>query len=204
MKVTFKALFLSSMIVIPIACGNSNNSSSLSPTPGKVSLLEPSAEFKSYWFNGQAEISSYKLTQARYGELREGKAVMVFVTEPFSLSKWVKLDQPESNPEDKVDVLKLNFTRNFETGIYPYSLLTSVFSPINGRKAMKINNSCQEWCGHTFAQLKLVNDQYDWLLHSYFETENEESYSIQNSISEDDIWTKIRINPELLPLENSK
>jgi hypothetical protein len=41
-------------------------------------------DFEKYWFNGEAELSSFQLTQARYGELREGKAVMIFVTEPFS------------------------------------------------------------------------------------------------------------------------
>jgi hypothetical protein len=34
-------------------------------------------DFEKYWFNGEAELSSFQLTQARYGELREGKAVMI-------------------------------------------------------------------------------------------------------------------------------
>jgi len=42
-----------------------------------------SKEFKEYWYAGNAEITSYKLDQARYGELREGTSVLVYVTEPF-------------------------------------------------------------------------------------------------------------------------
>ncbi|MEM6726422.1 MAG: septum formation inhibitor Maf, partial [Bacteroidota bacterium] len=33
--------------------------------------------FKQYWYNGEAELSSYSLQQARYGEIHEGEAVMV-------------------------------------------------------------------------------------------------------------------------------
>jgi hypothetical protein len=182
------------LIGLPFACGNGTNSEAL-PIPFNAAANK---EFNEYWFDGKAELSSYKLVQARYGELREGSAVMVFVTEPFSISKLVKLDNPDAVPSDRIDLLKLNFTRNFETGIYPYSLLTSVFSPITGDKSLKINNSCQEWCGHTFAQLKRNGDYYDWLLHSYFESEFEESFDIRNSISEDEFWNTIRINPSLL------
>jgi hypothetical protein len=38
---------------------------------------EIATDFEKYWFNGEAELSSFQLTQARYGELREGKAVMI-------------------------------------------------------------------------------------------------------------------------------
>ncbi len=37
-----------------------------------------SKNFKAYWYAGNAEITSYKLEQARYGELRQGKAVKIF------------------------------------------------------------------------------------------------------------------------------
>src|SRR6266550_1243897 len=75
-------------------------------------------EFKNYWYAGKAEISSYKLKQARYGEIHDGNAVMVFVTEDFSKSKQVKLDHPEKAGDDKLPVLKLNLVKKFVTGIY--------------------------------------------------------------------------------------
>ena len=64
--------------------------------------------FDQYWYQGRAEISSYTLTQARYGELRKGDAVLVFVTEPLSKSRQVKTDPTPSNKEDVVSVLKLS------------------------------------------------------------------------------------------------
>jgi len=89
---------------------------------------ELSDEFKNYWYAGKAELSSYKLQQARYGEIHSGTAVLVFVTEDFSKSKQVKLDHPENAGNDKLPVLKLNFTKKFVTGIYPYSMMMSAFS----------------------------------------------------------------------------
>ena len=52
--------------------------------------------------------------------------VLIFVTEDFSASKQVKLDRPEKVPSDAVKVLKLNATRKFNTGIYPYSILSII------------------------------------------------------------------------------
>ena len=47
----------------------------------EVLSLDLSQDFKDYWYDGSAEISSYQLYQERYGEMREGTAVMIFVTE---------------------------------------------------------------------------------------------------------------------------
>ncbi|MFT7421050.1 MAG: hypothetical protein ACI9QN_001976, partial [Arcticibacterium sp.] len=107
---------------------------------------------KAYWYAGDAEITSYSLEQARYGEMHEGKAVLIFVTEPFSKKSWTKADNPKSKD---LPALKLNFTKEFSTGIYPYSLMTSTFYPVDGSSgSLKISSSSQEWCGHTFRELK--------------------------------------------------
>ena len=50
-------------------------------------------EFKDYWYAGKAEISSYKLEQARYGELRDGTAALILVTEDFLPELQVKADR---------------------------------------------------------------------------------------------------------------
>ncbi len=78
--------------------------------------------FEKIWYAGKAEVSSYILQQARYGEIRNGEAVLIFVTEDFSSDKLVKLDEPEK-ANDKVRVLKMNMTKKFVTGIYPYSMM---------------------------------------------------------------------------------
>ncbi len=87
--------------------------------------------FGNYWYQGKAEITSYRLNQARYGEIHNGHAVLIFVTEDFSKSKQVKLDIPEYVPDDRLKVLKLNYVKKFDTGIYPYSIMTSIFTPVD-------------------------------------------------------------------------
>ena len=159
-----------------------------------------SNEMKKYWYNNEAEISSYALVQARYGELREGKAVLIYVTETFSNKSFTKAD----NPTDKdIPVLKLNFTKNFTTGIYPYSMMNSTFYPIKGGNSIKISSSSQEWCGHTYMEL-LNEEKYEVSLNSYFEGEGFENFKIEKDLLEDDLWSMIRLFPNELPTGTMK
>ena len=156
-----------------------------------------SDEFKSYWYAGEAEITSYKLQQARYGELREGSAVLVYVTEPFLAEEQVKANR---NNSDNISVLKLNSTKNYLTGIYPYSIMNSTFYPVyDNQHAVKVSTSVQEWCGHVYSQLN-NRDQFEIKSHSYFEGEADQQLSLTKSWLENEIWTKIRINPADLPV----
>ncbi len=157
----------------------------------------PSDQYKNVWYTGKAEVSTYTLEQARYGDVRDGEAVLIFVTEDFSGNKLVKLDEPDKT-NDKVRVLKMNMTKKFVTGIYPYSMMLSVFTPVskNGnKKTLKADCSSQEWCGHTFSQLQLKGNKYNWQLHSYFEKEGEQNKKIDAVLLEDELWNRIRINP---------
>jgi len=158
-----------------------------------------SPNFKTHWNDGKAELSSYNLKQARYGEIYDGEAVMIFVTEPFSKSKQVKLDDYR-NEKDKVDVLKLNAVRKFDTGIYPYSTMVSVFSPLEGNtQFLKTTTSVQEWCGHVFMQINRKGQKLKYEWRSYFESEGDKETTINYALAEDEIWNLIRINPDLLP-----
>lgn len=160
-----------------------------------------SESFGDYWYQGLAEITSYDLEQARYGEVRDGEAVLVFVTEPFSRSKQVKLDIAGEAGSDEVTVLKLNHMRNFVTGIYPYSMMTSVFTPVSeGPFPLKVTATSQEWCGHTFTQLNRNESGYRARLFSYFESEGDQDGELPETMLEDGLWALIRVNPEALPV----
>lgn len=159
-------------------------------------------DFNGYWYAGEAEITSYELEQARYGEIHSGEAVLVFVTEPFSRSKQVKLDNWRDQSPDNVSVMKLNMTKKFLTGIYPYSMMMSTFTPVSADKypdPFKVTTSSQEWCGHTWMQLNLQKDNYQLQGFSYFESEGDIDQKVPNAILEDELWTRIRLNPESLP-----
>ncbi|GAA4897725.1 hypothetical protein GCM10023311_23130 [Flaviramulus aquimarinus] len=172
---------------------------SVTNTETKKPATKLSPEFNSYWYAGEAEISSYKLEQARYGEIREGKAVLIYVTEDFLPNIQVKADHQNTN---NVSVLKLNATKKFNTGIYPYSIMQSTFYPVaNNEHAIKVSSSMQEWCGHVYAQLN-NRDQFEILSHSYFEGEADAHLKLEKSILENELWTQLRINPKSLPTGN--
>lgn len=155
-----------------------------------------SQEWKDYWYAGKAEITSYKLQQARYGELREGTSALIFVAEDFLPKKQVKADRQNN---DNIPVLKLNATKNFTTGIYPYSIMTSTFLPVTkDMHALKISQSMQEWCGNTYTQLNNRKD-FEVQVHSYFENKADEEFNVSKAILENELWSLLRIDPTLLP-----
>lgn len=155
-------------------------------------------EFENYWYDGKAEVCSYDLEQNRYGEIRKGDAVLIFVTEDFSRTKQVKLDRPELTPKDAVKIMKLNLSREFRTGIYPYHLLSSIFTTIEKPKTIKTSHSVQEWCGHTFLQFNRRDEAYAVKGNSYFEKEVETDTLLKTVLLEDEIWTLLRIDAKLI------
>ena len=160
-----------------------------------------SEEFKKYWYAGDAEITSYELEQSRYGEIRKGKAVLIYVTEPFLKDKQVKA---EGNNLDNIPVLKLNSTKNYLTGIYPYSIMSSSFYPVkDSGHAIKVSFSAQEWCGQVYAQLN-NREQFEIMSHSYFESEGDQQLKLEKNILENELWNKIRISPDELPVGEIK
>lgn len=164
--------------------------------------LAASEDVRRYWFSDGAELTSYDLVQARYGELRRGAAVLVFVTEPFSRSRHVKLDHPESAGDDLSVVLKLNMQKKFQTGIYPYSMLLSTFTPVRlrtGPALYKLSASSQEWCGHTFSQVNASANGWRFRQFSYFEAEGDVDRSLERVWLEDELWSRIRLAPQSLP-----
>ena len=189
-----KKFLLLQLFVLPLVMGSCQEKAS-------QKTYENDA-FKQYWYAGKAEINAYNLNQSRYGEPREGKAVLIFVTEDFSKKKHVKLDDPSDAGSDKVSILKLNFSKKFITGIYPYSMMQSVFTPVirdENPNTLKTTMSSQEWCGHVFTQMNLKDNGFDVKSYSYFEQEGDASFSIKNELMEDELWNIIRLDPAALP-----
>ncbi len=193
-------------LLVIIACSNIKaDESSKTDKKNSIEDIEPTKElsedFKKYWYSGEAEITSYQLEQARYGQIRQGKAVLIYVTEDFLKKEQVKADRQN---KDNIPVLKLNATKNFNTGIYPYSIMQSTFYPVtDNQHAIKVSSSIQEWCGHVYAQLN-NREQFEIMSHSYFEGEADQDFTLNKAILENELWIKIRINPDDLPRGNIK
>lgn len=145
--------------------------------------------FYRYWSDGQAELSGYDLIQPRYGQPRHGRAVLIFVTEPYSRARRVKVDRYDPKDPDQVVVLKLNHQRKFQTGIYDYSVMTSVFAdPTAGFRPLEVNFSSQEWCGHVYEEMHLSGDQAKAQVISYFEGESQAAeLALGGAIAEDNL-----------------
>jgi len=171
--------------------------------------------FWKHWGDGRAELAGYDLTFPRYGELRRGVAVTVFVTETFSNSLRVKSDPGKHPKSDDFPVMKLNLVEDFSTGIYDYNLMTSAFvalSPVNGRpagSATKVSFSSQEWCGNVYGQLLFDATSARLTSHSYFDGEADQSRVLPvpaDGLSGDALllWARGLAGPLLAPGERKQ
>ncbi|MFU8860036.1 MAG: hypothetical protein ACNA8K_06405 [Cyclonatronaceae bacterium] len=192
----YNSLYLSALTFIILIFSVATAAAQLPPQ------INDHAAFSDYWYTGVAEITRYDLVQNHYGEEREGDAVLIYVTEDFLTGKQVKLETPAGGRE-YVSVLKLNTVKKFVTGIYDYSVMSSVFTPIpvhNWPRSLKATTSVQEWCGQTFSQLNFMNNRYRVRSYSYFENEGDVATYLPNRMLEEEIWTRLRLSPDLLPV----
>jgi hypothetical protein len=171
------------------------------------------ADFWKIWGDGQAEIASYDLTEPHYGQPRQGVAIAIWVSETFSNSARVKADPGKHPKSDEFGVMKLNLVKDFQTGVYDYNDMTSVFvasQPVNGRGAgytTKIAFSSQEWCGNVFHQVLFDPTKLRSMRHSYFDGEGDANLELPypaNGISEDALpfWARGMAEPTLAPGES--
>jgi len=168
--------------------------------PGTPRAADPG--FSSWWHDGRAELDGYHWTGSRYGEMRSGYGVAVFVTEPFSASKRVKVDDASQNPSDVVDVLKLNLVRDFQTGIYDYNTMVSTFARTSDFTPVKISFSSTEWCGNVYEELLFREQGIELETRSYFEDEsgNRTLPVMKAGISEDELPILLRgLRGDFLP-----
>lgn len=122
----------------------------------------------------------------------------MYVTEPISRRTLIKDDDAQG--ADRMDVLKLNISEKFLTGVYPYSVLTSVFCPSDQYdrarfSPAKITLSAQEWCGHVF--LGAWPDERSFALRgmSYFASEGDVEERVpcaQGTLYEDALLVQLR------------
>ena len=190
-------VFYSLCLGIFLAACNSDNRRVLSEYK---EITHITSGLDDYWYQGKAEVTSYELTQNRYQDEHPGTAVMIFVSEDFLSDIQVKNDN-YTNP-NSIKVIKNNRIKKFTTGIYDYSMMTSVFTKTDRDNipfSLKVTSSSQEWCGQTYHQINLKGNKFKSTLHSYFESEADDVRTENVTILEDELFNLIRINPDLLP-----
>ncbi len=207
---------LVSMVALA-GCGNEATAGEPKPTcasgPGASEIAQPlalgmnpevkrvkvSSDWKKHWRDGNAELGGYSIKTSRYGQLRKGQVVLVYVAEPMDTTTWIK-DDGQGKKDSVVDAFKLNHTLNFSTGIYPYSVMTSVFTPVDGQgrerfAPAKISFSSQEWCGHVYHHIHPKGDRFHSQIHSYFGREGDAGETVKTApgtLYEDALWIQLR------------
>lgn len=190
-----------------LSCTDSKINSPISYVEGSVSKVEneDSKILNEKWYEGKAEINTYELQQNRYNGIHSGEAVMIFVTEDFLKDKQVKNDTYTS--KFSTPILKNNQIRQFATGLYDYSIFTSVFTEVKDNltaNSLKITTSSQDWCGQSFLQLNKVERDFRIRGFSYFEKEGDFDKTIRKNLIVDEIYNIIRIDENLLPIGDIK
>ena len=150
----------------------------------RESGASPSPAFMQYWKSGLAELTSYDVTTERYGEMRKAQGVMVFVYEEINADTRIKVESAKTPPAKRIPVLKLNNVLKFNTGVYDYSIMTSVFAGLTAPGSLrpfppqKISFSSQEWCGNVFQQVLPRPQGLVSEIRSYFEAEGDASITL--------------------------
>lgn len=187
-------------------------------TAAVLALASPAAaapDRSAFWSDGKAELSGYRMERERYGEKRTGQLVLIYVKEPFSDRARVKADPGNHPASDVFDVLKLNYVNDFQTGIYDYDLMTSVFSTFAPRKdqragaPVKVVFAAQEWCGAMFEELLLDPGKIQQRRFSYFDGEGDQDRTLDfpaDGILADELPILVRSFPQpyLQPGESKK
>lgn len=178
---TLVALVVLALVGAGLGCARAGGASQRPTHPSLEgrAASPPSAAFRAQWSDGQAELSGYRVVVSRYGAPRVGETVLVYVTEPIDRTTRIKDD--DAPPDRRVEVLKLNIATRFLTGIYPYSVMTSVFSPVDRVREpglerfapIKLTLTVQEWCGQTSHGIFPGRDGFASELVSYFAEEGE-------------------------------
>ena len=168
MALRLRAVLILTMLVVLAASQHLAHAAA----PANTSTAASDPEFGSWWHDGRAELDGYRYTVQRYGHERAGRAVAIYVTEPFSRARHVKLDDPARTPRDAVEVLKLNLMRDFQTGIYDYHTMLSVFATTADFSPLKVAFTSSEWCGMVSEELHKSDRELLHRVSSYFEGES--------------------------------
>jgi hypothetical protein len=152
------------------------------------------------WDDGQAEVNAYDAVEIRYGQPRPYTDYQVTVKEPFSRRLLVKAD-PGHDPADVFQVLKLNRVLRYQTGIYSYNQMLSVFFDPADMQPAKWTLAHSEWCGNTFKQFTRRDGAARLETRTYWDGDADQNYELEfgaGTVFYDQLPTWLRSQP-LLP-----
>jgi hypothetical protein len=151
---------------------------------------ETNKTFIDYWKNNKIEITKYDLKE---DSISVGEGSSTF-----------NIDYVEGvNKTDSIQTLHSDFTGKIHKENYDYSAMTSTYLPLNltlRSHAMKVINSVQEPTGNSFLELSQIPKSYEIIAKNTFKEKTKEHFILERKNLEDELWAKIRMNPNDLPL----
>lgn len=171
-----------------------------STPPVEDNPLAKDQAFQQYWYVGLAEINTYELTQTLDTSQQTGQAQLIFSTEDFNTEKQVQVQS--GSDSEATSVLKVNLIQKIAAGIYEYSLMNSTFTPTNYvvfPYSLKVTYSHQNLLGQEYSQLNWKGQKFLYEGKSYLAQEVQKDTSFKTAWLEDEIWNRIRLNPQTLP-----
>lgn len=127
------------------------------------------------WDDGLSEMSYYDATESLYGIDREYTRVHLMNRQWMGGESGVKADPADI---DAVPVFKFVIAEEIPTQNYNYRFLTTAFVRRDDLSPFKISCSSQEWCGHTFKQLRWSEKNLTVQSFSYFADEGDRTWEL--------------------------
>ncbi len=152
-----------------------------------------------YWVNKATEVSTYTLSQSRYGQKREGYAVLT--TSVDRLDSRTGLATEKDN-EWGVEVLKTSLVKQHTTGVMDNTISSSCYTPLdNGASsfANKLVSSVHNWQSTWLTQFNLKGNRFSVQTFGHEKPLGDKSYELPAVFLLDEVFAIIRINPQLLP-----
>lgn len=150
---------------------------------------ENNTVFQNYWKIQGIETTKFVLKQ---DSLIVGEATLSYSLKDFG----------KDQPNGAVHALYSNFTQKINQDNYDYSDNSMTLTPLNSLlypHAIMVVSSSQSKDGTNFLSFKQEPKSYLFVGRNNLEPEKEIHKSTEKGNLEDEIWAKIRINPDVLP-----
>lgn len=115
------------------------------------------------WYDGLAEMATYRAERVIYGEARKYEAVVYTNKERFDPNTTTK-----SSTDQGLEVFKHHWSERVPTPKYDYRFSTSLYAACDSLDAVKLTASTQEDCGASFKQIWRDGTSMRWFDSVYF------------------------------------
>lgn len=188
------ASLFTAFVLLIISC---KSSSSRIPKNDKLA-------FDSYWQQDKKEVTTYQFDITQDTSPYKGEITFIFQLEDFSKKRGLKLEEPKKHPGDAIEVMLCNQVRQWTTNFGQSNMMTSVFTALDYQEhphSLKWESGYQDWTGQTFLQANYKGYRFETRYYSSFADEGDLEVKLVNTWLEDEIWNKIRVSPDELPVD---